>query len=101
MDGYRFFRKDKPGWRNGELPLKMKEWECFPLGWLMSPVERICVKIKGFNYIVADVCCKHPDKEEADESFFQQLELASSLQALILNRGLTDPNICWKGNTAW
>lgn len=46
MDEYRFFRKDKPGWRGGELPLKVKEWECFPLGWLMSPVERICVKIK-------------------------------------------------------
>lgn len=51
-----------------------------------EPIERICVRIRGLNNILSDVCCKHPDKEEADESFFQQLEIASSLQALILAR---------------
>lgn len=27
MHGYRFFRKDKPGGLDGELPFKVKEWE--------------------------------------------------------------------------
>lgn len=63
-----------------------------------EPVERICVRIRGLNNIVAIALCKHPDKEEADESLFQQLELASSLQGLILTVALTHPNICRKGN---
>lgn len=56
-----------------------------------EPVERIYVRIRGLNNIVAVVCCKHPDKEEADKSLFQQLELASSLQGLILTGGSTHP----------
>lgn len=40
-----------------------------------EPVERIFVRIRELNNLVADVCCKHPGKEEADESFFQQMNL--------------------------
>lgn len=83
-----------------EIALKSERLGTLSLRMANEPVERSCARIRGLNHIVVDVCCKHPDKEEVDESFFQQLELASSLQALILTGGLTQPNICWKGNTA-
>lgn len=40
-----------------------------------------------------------PDQqEEADDTAYRQLKLASQLQALVLRGYFNHPNICWKGS---
>lgn len=47
MDGYWYFRKDKTRWRDWKLPLKVKDWEHFPLEWLMSQLREVVLELEG------------------------------------------------------
>lgn len=49
---------------------------------------------------VEGVCYRWPfQEEEADKTFFGQLEEATHLQAFHLKGDLNDPDIFWRGNT--
>lgn len=52
------------------------------------PVESLWVRIKeqdNVDDIVVSACCRPPDQEEqVDETFFEELEVASHSQAMLL-----------------
>lgn len=52
------------------------------------PIESLWVRIKeqdNVDDIVVSACCRPPDQEEqVDETFFEELEVASHSQAMLL-----------------
>ncbi|PKU34188.1 dtw domain-containing protein 2 [Limosa lapponica baueri] len=68
-----------------------------------NTTENLWVRIKEQNNIghIAGVCYRLPDqKEQVDEAFYRQLEVASHSQALVLMGDLNYADICWRNNTA-
>lgn len=64
-----------------------------------EPAEGLWVRISGQNNVVG-VCYRlHDEEEAANEAFLEQLEKASSLQALVFKEYFNHCNICWRGNT--
>ena len=62
-------------------------------------MESLWVKIKDRSskgHLVAGVCCRPPDQEEAvDEAFLLQLQEVSRSWALVLMGDFKHPDICW------
>lgn len=50
------------------------------------------------GYVVVGVCYKLPNKEEADETFFRQMEVSCSY-VLVLIGNLNHTDICWRDMT--
>ncbi|KAM9591177.1 uncharacterized protein ACIBXB_006074 isoform 2-T3 [Morphnus guianensis] len=107
MEGYRLFRKDRQGRREGCVALYVNDQlECMELCLMMDkePNESLWVRIKGragTGDIIVGVCYRSPDQEDrADEALYRQIGAASCSQALVLMGDFNHPNICWRDNTA-
>jgi len=49
--------------------------------------------------VVMSVYYRWPNQHEVNEAFFRPQEESSGLQAQVLIRDLSHPNICWSDNT--
>ena len=107
MDGYKLFRRDRPGKIGGGVALYVRDYfNCIELNNCEDKVECLWVKMRGKankTDILLGICYRPPDQdEEADEVFYKRLaEVLQSLAlALVGARTFNLPDICWKYNTA-
>ncbi|PKU48463.1 glycerol kinase [Limosa lapponica baueri] len=110
IKGCKLFRRDRRRRRGGGVALYVKEWieseEMSLKLSLMSDerVESLWVRIKGqanMRDTVVGIYYRPPDQDgEVDETFYNQLQVASQLQALVLVGDFNYPGICWKDYTA-
>jgi len=91
----------------GELPSYVRKWiNCEELCLRKShdQVESLWVKIKDRSskgHLVAGVCCRPPDQEEAvDEAALLHLQEVSRSRALVLMGGISSTRIS-AGIVAW
>ena len=99
---YRLFRRDRQGKRGSGVALYVRKWiDCKELCLRNShdEVKSLWVKIKDQSskgHLVARVCYKPPDQEEAvDEAFLLHLQEVSRSWALVLMGNFNHPDICW------
>ncbi|PKU44704.1 glycerol kinase [Limosa lapponica baueri] len=110
IEGYKLFRRDRRERRGGGVTLYVKEWieseeiSIKPSLVSVERVESLWVTVKGqtnMRYTVVGVYYRPPDQDgEVHEVFYNQLQVASQLQALVLvvlgSWFLNHPDICWK-----
>ena len=107
IEDYRFFRRDRQARRGGGVALCVRKWiNCEELCLRKShdQVESLWVKIKDRSskgHLVAGVCCRPPDQEEAvDEAALLHLQEVSRSRALVLMGGISSTRIS-AGIVAW
>ncbi|GAB0210376.1 hypothetical protein GRJ2_003503400 [Grus japonensis] len=107
MDGYRLFRKDRQRRRGGGVMLYVKEnLECIEVNYgnCGSPIECLCVKIRGViskGDLTVGICYQPPKQDDkANKAIFGSLKQASGQQNLVLMGDFNYPDICWKNITA-
>jgi len=105
MDGYKLFRGDRRGRRDGDMALYVRDcFNCTELNVCDDQIECLWVKIRGKANkadILLWICYRPPNQdEEVDEVFYKRLAEVSLSLALLLVGDFNLPDICWKYNTA-
>ncbi|RMC00385.1 hypothetical protein DUI87_22993 [Hirundo rustica rustica] len=99
LNGYKLFRKDRKGRRDGVGALYIKkDFDTISIETNEDGVECLWVRIKG-KANKADILlgvCYHPpnQEEEVDNLFYKQLENVSGSSALVLVGDFNLPDIC-------
>ncbi|TRZ07386.1 hypothetical protein HGM15179_019724 [Zosterops borbonicus] len=105
LDGYKLFRRDRKGRRDGGVALNIREaLDAMDIETNDNAVECLWVRIKGKANkadIVLGACYRPPSQEEdVDNLFYKQLENVAGSPALVLVGDFNLPDICWEPNTA-
>lgn len=98
-----FFRKDKPGRVVGgvaHLYIGEHLERVEPCLRVDDEQVRIKGKTNKGDSVLSVYYRAHDQQEEANEAFYNQLEVSSQSQALVLMGDFNHPDIRWKNNTA-
>ncbi|XP_062466520.1 uncharacterized protein LOC134159318 [Pezoporus occidentalis] len=107
MEGYRLFRKDRPGRWGGGVALyvrdRLESMElCLGTGEQLT--ESLWVRVNGniaMGDITVGICYRPPDQEDSmDEVLYRQIGKASHSQVLVLMGDFNHRDICWRDGTA-
>ncbi|CAM5165610.1 unnamed protein product, partial [Eretmochelys imbricata] len=106
MDGYKLFRKDRQGRKDGGVALYVREqYDCSELKYeTAEKPESLWIKFRSVSNkgdVVLGICYRPLDQgDEVDKAFFWQLTAVTRSHALVLMGDFNHPDICWERNTA-